>query len=108
MCVSSITQMLYIPVDHILCQYKSSFSCHTNELICILLHMRMNVIYEICTWSNIKVEIAQISLRSVFYCSIQMKSMSFHNIEVQNYMGFHLDKATIICIKNDFIKRLHT
>ena len=66
-CVFSIIQTLYIQDGHILCQYKSSFSCHINELICILLHMRMNVIY-IYAWSNIKVEIAPILLRSVFYC----------------------------------------
>ena len=73
MCVLSITQMLYIQVGHILCQYKSSFLCHINELFCILLHMRMNIIYKICTWSNMKVKSATISLRSVFYCLLHMK-----------------------------------
>ena len=34
--------------------------------------------------------------------------MLFHNIKVENCMDFNLDKATVICIKNDFIKRLHT
>ena len=30
----------------ILCQYKSSFLCPINELIHILFHMTMNVIYK--------------------------------------------------------------
>ena len=33
--------------------------------------------------------------------------MSLYNIKVESCMGFDLDKATIICIKNDLIKRLH-
>ena len=33
--------------------------------------------------------------------------MSFHNIKVESCMDFDLDKETITCIKNDFIKRLH-
>ena len=33
--------------------------------------------------------------------------MSFHNIKVESWMSFDLDKAKIIFIKNDFIKRLH-
>ena len=58
MCVSAITVTLYIQVCHILCEYKSLFSCHINKLICILLHMRMNVVDKMRAWSNIKVEIA--------------------------------------------------
>ena len=75
-----------------------------QELICILLHKRMNVIYKIHAWSKIKVEIAPISLRSVFNYFLQMK---INVIKVENCMSFNLDKATIICIRNDFIKRLH-
>ena len=52
------THTLYVQFGHIYCQYKSSFPCHINELICILLHMRMNVTYKMHAWSNIKVEIA--------------------------------------------------
>ena len=60
MCVFTIPVTLYIQVGHILCQYKSSFSCAINELICILLHKRMNVIYKMHAWSNIEVKIAPI------------------------------------------------
>ena len=73
MSLFSITQMLYVEVGHILCQYKSSFSCHINKLICILMYMRMNGIDKICAWSNMKVKIALTSLRSVFYCLLWMK-----------------------------------
>ena len=104
MCVSAITVTLYTQVHHILCEYKSLFLCHINELICILLHMRMNVIYKMCTWSNKKVKIAQISERCVFIAYCRWKSVSFHNIKVESCMGFDLDKATIISIKMFLLK----
>ena len=104
MCVFTITVTLYIQVGHILYHYKPSFSCHINELICILLHMRMNIIYQMCAWSNIKVEIAPILLRSVFYCLLWMKINVIPSHKSRKLHGFDLDKATIICIKIILLK----
>ena len=73
----AIAVTLYIQAGHNLCQYKSLFLCHINKLICILLHMRMKIIYKMHIWSNIKVKIAQKQVghilcqyRSLFSCHI--------------------------------------
>ena len=55
---------------------------------------------------NIKVIIAPISLRSIFYCLLQMKINVIPKHKSRKMHGFDLDKATITCIKM-IIKRLH-
>ena len=52
----------------------------------------MNVIYKMCTWSNIKVRIAPISFRSVFDCLLQMKIDVIPSHKSTKLHGFHLDR----------------